>query len=233
MKENKNKKKKLKFKIVLLLIAVVFIIYNVTVFILNQPIHDVVFKGNSIVNDTELLEYSGITDDNKFITTKVSKVKENILKNAYVKDVEVDKVFFSTFEINITENKTLFYYLEEDKIILEGNNKIDSTNILGLPTLVNYTPEDVLENFINKLSLIDINLIYKISEIEYAPNIKNDIMLDEERFIFKMNDSNTVHVNIINLEKFSNYNKILEIETKKGILYLDSSNNGNVFDIYE
>ncbi|MBD9085093.1 cell division protein FtsQ, partial [bacterium] len=66
----------------------------------------------------------------------------------------------------------------------------------------------------------------RISEIKYDPN-----SVDEERFLFTMNDGNYVYLTLIHLEKINNYVDILKnFENKKGILYLDS---GEYFKVME
>ena len=64
-----------------------------------------------------------------------------------------------------------------------------------------------------------------ISEIKYVPN---DI--DDERFIFTMNDGNYVYITLTKISSMNEYIKILgTLDGKKGILNLDS---GNYFEIF-
>lgn len=230
----KKKKKKLRVKVLLIIIFLLYVIFQLGYYIINLPIDNIVVKGNSSVSESVILSYANIVDSTKFFTLSKKNIEDQLLENPFIKEVEVEKVFLHNLNITVVENKTLFYYQYNSELILEGGESTEEiTSIVGYPTLINYTPSDVLTDFITELSKIDQDLINKISEIEYSPNIKDDIILDEERFIFKMNDGNTVYVNTINLEKFANYDSILEVESQKGTLYLDSSNDGNVFDIYD
>ena len=110
------------------------------------------------------------------------------------------------------------------------------TNPLGIPTLINYTPNDIYENLMKKLSSVDINILKMVSEIEYAPDIKNEKTIDKNRFLLKMNDGNYVYINLANMDNLNKYEEIYATlnENEKGVLNLDSSsNNGIVFQTFD
>jgi cell division septal protein FtsQ len=92
--------------------------------------------------------------------------------------------------------------------------------------LINFTPDIVYEHLVKKMSLVNDEVISRMSEIEYKPN-----EVDEERFLISMNDGNYVYLNI---EKFESVNDYIIIMKKfkhmKGILYLDS---GEYFQVIE
>ena len=68
-----------------------------------------------------------------------------------------------------------------------------------------------------------------INEIEYDPNISNDITIDEYRFLLRMNDTNHVYVNIINMERLNDYKSVFAtIGDLRGTVYLDSYNADNI-----
>ena len=87
-------------------------------------------------------------------------------------------------------------------------------------------PNAIYDEFIEKMGNIDKNVLLKISEIKYVPDEVDDL-----RFLFSMNDSNYVYLNLKKLDKINNYNDIVkQFDNKKGILYLNS---GGYFDIFE
>ena len=91
---------------------------------------------------------------------------------------------------------------------------------------MNYITDTIYNEFLDKMSQIDFSILKRISEIKYDPN-----SVDEERFLFTMNDGNYVYLTLIHLEKINNYVDILKnFENKKGILYLDS---GEYFKVME
>ena len=72
----------------------------------------------------------------------------------------------------------------------------------------------------NTKDKIDEDIMPIISEIKYD---KNDV--DDERFLFSMNDGNYVYITLSKMRKINNYGKIVEsIKDQKGILYLDYGN---------
>ena len=111
-----------------------------------------------------------------------------------------------------------------------GDNISETIGIPKLITLIiGILLTIILVNWMRKNNLlkkININVLNRISEIEYVPTdvIKN-------RFLLLMNDGNYVY---ITLDKFKSINKYIDIikefEGKKGILYLDS---GKYFDVLE
>ena len=73
---------------------------------------------------------------------------------------------------------------------------------------------------------VDVNILSKISDIEYVPN-----EIDKERFLLYMDDGNVVYLTLTKFDMINNYDEVLgQVENHKGILYLD---NGNYFQIKE
>ena len=117
----------------------------------------------------------------------------------------------------------------EEKIVLSNMKRVSPSNkYLGIPTLVNYVPNDLLENFIKALSIIDNDIIGMINEIKYNPDIAGDIVIDNNRFLLSMNDTNLVYVNTLNMKRLNDYKKVMgTIGDARGTLYLDSYNSNN------
>ena len=71
---------------------------------------------------------------------------------------------------------------------------------------------------------LDYGIISSISEIEYSPDKSGTgSILDETRFMFRMNDGNIVYINLDKLNNMKYYFKIYaSLNNKKGILHLDS-----------
>ena len=75
-----------------------------------------------------------------------------------------------------------------------------------------------------------------VNEIEYSP-YKNKIgnIIDNNRFILKMNDLNTVYIDIPNIKNLNKYTSIIatpDMEKNKGYVYLDTYNEKIVFRSY-
>lgn len=227
----KKKKKRIRISGLIFICLLIYLLSAIIYHFYNMPIKSIILSGNSNIKDSEVLKVLDISNDSKFILLNKKSLENKLVENEFIKEVNIDKNMDGTLKIDITESKPLFYDDISKKYILEDDET--SNKVIGLPILVNDIPKDIRKLFIEKFKNIDNDIIRKISEIEYSPNIVNDLLLDEMRFIFKMNDKNIVHINIGNLEKINRYNDILEIEKRKGILYLDSNNGGHVFDLYE
>ena len=83
-----------------------------------------------------------------------------------------------------------------------------------------------------ELSEIDSDIISSISEIEYNPDIKDEVTINEGRFILRMNDGNHIYIDIVNFENLNKYKIIYSSLDEKGVLHLDvvySENNTITF----
>ena len=91
---------------------------------------------------------------------------------------------------------------------------------------MNYVPDDEYKEFIKGMKNIKVDILQKISDIEYVPND-----LDKERFVLYMDDGNMVYLTLTKFKMINYYNDVLkQLEDRHGILYLD---NGNHFQIKE
>ena len=118
-------------------------------------------------------------------------------------------------------------------MILEGGKELlDDNRYMGFPTFVNYVPEKIYKKFIKAFAKTNDDTIKMISEIEYNPDKYNDVVLDDERFLLRMNDGNQIYINIVNIDKLNKYQSIYSGLKEKGILYLDSSNDNYIFETY-
>ena len=126
--------------------------------------------------------------------------------------------------IKVEENYPLFYDSNKNKMILKNKKEVDEQK--NCPVLINYITDTLYDDFINSMLKIDYDIINRISEIKYDPN---DV--DEERFLFTMDDGNYVYLTLMHFEKINDYVEILKnFENQKGILYLDS---GEYFKTFE
>ena len=95
-----------------------------------------------------------------------------------------------------------------------------------MPTLKNEVPEKKFKSLIINLKTVNKDILGQIAEIKYVPN-----EYDKDRFLLYMNDGNSVYLTLTKFEMINYYHKVLvQLEGKKGILYLDS---GNHFKIME
>ena len=221
-----HKKVKIRFNFLrlftLLLIGYLFVC--VTYKIINEPIRNIIISGNNLVTDNEIIELANIKDYPALFTLNTSKLKESVKSNPLISEVDVKKNLKFQLRINVKELKIICLDIINNKLLLEDGTSTTNNNMYqGIPSLINYTPEDTLKELLKSMGELDYGTISGISEIEYSPSKnKNNEVMDDTRFLLKMNDGNTVYINIYTINKLKNYQKIYANLNEKGILHLDS-----------
>ena len=212
----KVKKRKINVKKIIILVLFICLFYLLFCLAKKIPLKNIYIIDNSILSDKEIIELANISDYPPYIEISKREITSKLKKNAYIKEVKIEKKFFNKIYIYITENKVLC--MHDDKIILESGDEVyNNYNITQVPILLSDI-SSVYENFVNKMSLVDNSILTKISEITYVPN-----EVDQERFTFKMNDGNLVYITLSKITKINRYNSIYsEMEGQNGIIYLDS-----------
>lgn len=202
-------------KILLVLIIILMLVFSIA-YIIKMPLKNIYISGNKYVTDKEIIDSSKLSNYPPYLKTYFLDIKENIIKNDYIKNVTVKRKMPSKIYLEIEEYKPIAIY--KDNIILSSKKSVENKyNINYLPYIVNDI-DNVYDKFVNSFSKVDDDILLKISHIEYAPN-----EVDKERFILYMVDNNYVHITLNKIEKINKYNSIVnELEGKKGIIYLDS-----------
>lgn len=224
------KRRKLNWKAIILLLLIIYLIVMLFYTIFTMKIKNIYIIGTNLLTDNEIIETAGIKDYPAIFGTSTNKLKERISELELVDQVEIKKTLTGKLTIEITEATPLFYNRNTNKVGLSNMKEVESNSkYLGLPTLINYVPTDILNDFIESLKEIDTDIIKMINEIEYDPDIRNDIVIDEYRFLLRMNDTNHVYVNIINMERLNDYEEIFAtVGDIRGTVYLDSYNADNI-----
>lgn len=231
----KKVKKKLNKKGLIVILLSLYLIVMIMYYIFTLPIKTIKIIGNKQVTDNEIIEIAGIKEYPTLIKANGYKLKKNILKIELINDVKIKKSVLGNLTIEVVENDILFYNMISDSYVLSNGKEVKYENVMGVPTLINFTPNDIYNKFIEGLTKINLDIIKMISEIEYSPDISNDVTLDDSRFLLKMNDGNYVYINVVNIEKLNKYiDAIAAIEgEKKGVLYLDSNSSNNYFKTFK
>ncbi len=222
-----KKKKKNKKKIILKILIIIIILGSLIFYFKNMKIKNIYVTGNNTLKDQEIIELAGINNYPNLFQISSRKIEKKIKLNPLIDSVKVKKTFLGKITINIKEYNLLLKNEIDNTIYLDNGQKItNDINIIGLPTLTNEVDKDILNNFLKKLNTINKDILSKISEITYSPN-----EYDKDLFLFLMNDGNYVYITTTRLDNINKYeNVLLELEGKKGIIYLDS---GNHFEILE
>ncbi len=232
----KKVKKKLNKKGLLVVILTLYLLIMTFYYCFNLPVKIVIVEGNNFVSDKEIISASLITDKTKFFALSVKGVQKNVLSLPMICDVDVTRHLTGRVEISVEETAPLYFKTLDNTYVLENGNITQNINLLGIPTLVNYVPSDIEKNLIKKLKNIDKDILYKVSEIEYSPDMKEEQVIDKNRFLLRMNDGNYVYINLANIDNLNKYEEIYATldDNAKGVLNLDSSgSNGIIFQTFD
>ncbi len=221
----KNKKKGIK-RLVKILIIIIIVI-GICWYLKDLKIKNIYIKGNTTLKDYEIIELAGIQDYPNMFSISSRKIEQKLKMNKLISSAKVKKNLFGKIIITIKEEKMLVKNELDNTIYLANLKKItDDNKVIGIPTLINDVPSDILNKFLEKLNKIDPSVLSKISEISYKPN-----EYDKDLFLFLMNDGNYVYITTTKLSNIDKYeNVLIQLEGKKGIIYLDS---GNHFEIFQ
>lgn len=216
-KGKEKQKKKINIKRVIIVFVILFVIPFSIYKLYKTNIKNIFISGNNYLSDQEIIDIAKLENYPNSIKNSSNTIKKRLEKNRYIYSAEVRKEnLFKEVYIKIQENYPLFYYQVENKTVLY-NGKYDD-NISATCTIINKIPDTIYDDFVDKMKNININILNRISQIEYKPN-----SVDEERFLLFMNDGNYVY---LTLKKFDNINKYVDMiksfDNKKGILHLDS-----------
>lgn len=225
MKKKKTKRKyKIKYQNLVVFLLIIYIIYAIIANFLKQRITNIYITNNNYLSDQEIIEIASLQDYPMTITNTCKSIKERLESNVYIKSVNVYKKNRKEVYIEVIENRPILYKSSLDKTVLLDGSEVSSN--MDAPILINYVPDTIYNDFISKMQSIDVDVLNRISEIEYNPN-----NVDNERFLLTMNDDNYVYLTLYKFDNINNYIDIIKnFENKKGILYLDS---GEYFKVME
>ena len=202
--------------IILLLLYLLFYLVN---YILDRRITNIYISGNYYLKDYEIISLAGLEDYPSNLKNSSKKISSNLENSIYILDAKVTKKFRKVY-IEVKENRPLYYNKNTNKTVL--SDKAETDNIYHVPTLLNYIPDTIIDNFIKSMKMLDIDILERISEIEYDPKDG-----DEYKFLLTMNDGNYVYLTLTgnSFKKLNSYPAMLKkFDGKKGILNLDYGN---------
>lgn len=235
-------KKKIKRRIniarTLVLVLIVYIIVCLGISIYKNPIRHFDINGNKILEDIDIIRELGLNDYPSFASISPRKLSNELERNPYVKKADISYGWNFTLNINIEENRPVFLVKLEDKVALSDGTLIDinKEDLIGIPTLLNTTPDEVMKTLASNLSKLDDGILYMINDIEYKPSYnKQNQVIDEYRFLLSMTDKNVVYINAKRLKSLNKYLDIIATNkiTSNGTLYLDGTEDNYFFKKYD
>ena len=217
----KRKKKRIKYKNVFKFLLFVVLIVFIFKLIIFSNISNIYISGNSYLKDQEIIKIAKLEDYPSVFRSFNFVIKKRLVSNDMIISAKVRKRGTKVY-IEVVENRPILYDSNMSSIIMLDKTKNDGEAVT--PYLVNYVPDTIYDKFIDCLTKIKADVLYRISDIEYNPNA-----VDTERFYLTMTDGNYVYITLNNFNKINNYIEMIkQFQGKKGILYLDA---GEYFEI--
>ena len=234
VKTRKVKKKKLNIKKVFFLLCFISALIIINNVVSKIKVSTIKVIGNDYLSSKQIIKELKLNENPSFFGSTTSKICKQLTKNYLVNTCNVKHNKDLSITIKITENKPLFFYNNDQKLVLSNGKFIDLKNIYGVPTLVNYVPKKILDKLITGLKDIDSDIIRATSEIEYSPSQNGDgSYIDEGRFVLSMNDGNTVYINNKHIDVLNYYKKVYaSIGDKRGTYYFDCDFDNYYFEEY-
>ncbi len=232
----KKVKRRINKKAIVVIILILYLVIMIFYYCLKMPVKNIVINGNNLLKDSEIITSAGLNDYPNLFKISTKNIEKNIESMDLVESVEVKKSILGTITINVVEAKVLFLNTTNNLVVLSNKEEISDNNFVGIPSLINYVPQNIMDNLVEKVNDIDSDIIALISEIEYSPDIKNDITINDSRFILKMNDGNTVYIDIVNFANLNMYKTIYSNLDSLGVIHLDSVYGGSdtvIFTSYD
>lgn len=215
----KKKKVRIRFTGILIILLLLYLLFYLVNYILDRRITNIYISGNYYLKDYEIISLAGLEDYPSNLKNSSKKISTNLENSIYILDAKVTKKFRKVY-IEVKENRPLYYNKNTNKTVL--SDKAETDNIYHVPTLLNYIPDTIIDDFIKSMNMLDIDILERISEIEYDPKDG-----DEYKFLLTMNDGNYVYLTLTgnSFKKLNSYPAMLKkFDGKKGILNLDYGN---------
>ena len=215
---------------ILVFILVVFFVYF---YINNLRVKNIYISGNNAVRDVDIIEKIGLEDYPKIFKLNKKQMIASLEEIPLIDKATIKRNILGRIDIKVEEAKVLFYYKYNNSYVSSSGEFIFDDSYYGYPILINFTPDTVFDAFVKGLNKIDMDIIRQINEIEYNPYKSSDgSIIDDGRFILRMNDGNQVLIDNVNIKNLNDYNKIyisIGMDQVKGTLYLDTITADNIY----
>ena len=225
--QKKKKKLKLRLNVIFKILSFIAIVALSICYIKELKIKNIYITGNINIKDVTIIETLGIKDYPKIYNLNIKDLENKLKTLPLVDHSNIKRNIFGKLTIEIEETKILFFYKYNNKYITANNKSIeDDISYIGVPSLINFTPDTIFDELVAGLNKIDYNIVTMIGEIEYTPyKSQEGQTIDNKLFTLTMNDGNIVKIDTVNIKNLNQYNTIytsLKMNETKRIVYLDT-----------
>lgn len=224
--EKKNTRKVLNIPRIIVFLLIIYIIISFGIFIYNEKVHHYEITGISYYKDIDIIRKLELENYPSFISINPHKLENELERDPLIESAKVSYGWNFTIKIKIEENSPVFVIKSNNNVVLKDGTQVDYDESFGtLPMLLNNTPNESLVLLANNLAEVDRGILYMISEITYTPYNSTNTILDNNRFLLSMSDSNQVYINAKTCTWLNSYLDVIAAErlTKPGTFYFDGN----------
>ena len=138
MKKKVVKKKKLKIIPFFIALLIIVLVSFSVIQILQAKIKNIIITNGDYLKDDYIIDLAGIRDYPSFYLTNTLKIKKNLLKSPYIRNVKIKREFYHVLEIEVVTNRPLFINSATNEVVFEDKNtvKVDDEIDLFKPSYV-------------------------------------------------------------------------------------------------
>ena len=149
-----TRKKKLKIIPFFIALLIIVLVSFSVIQILQAKIKNIIITNGDYLKDDYIIDLAGIRDYPSFYLTNTLKIKKNLLKSPYIRNVKIKREFYHVLEIEVVTNRPLFINSATNEVVFEDKNTVkvdDEIDLFRVPRLMNYVPDDKYSTFIDKI----------------------------------------------------------------------------------
>ena len=226
MTKGKKKIKILNIPRIIVFLLMIYIVVSLGIFIYKEKVHHYEVTGIDYYKEIDIIRMAELQDYPSFVSINAKRLEDKLEEDPLILSAKVTYHWNFTIKIEIEENSPIMVLKASDNVVLKNGDQIPYDESFGsLPMLLNTTPTESLTMLAESLSKVDRGILYMISEITYTPYNSNNVILDNNRFLLSMSDSNQVFINAKNCDWLNEYLNVIANNriTEPGTFYFDGN----------
>jgi cell division protein FtsQ len=231
LRERRKKRTNRKFTLLL----VIFLVTLFGLLYFQSPyshVQTIVVEGSNLTTSDQYIKQSGLQKGQSMWEIRTSNAEELVLKNDWIKDVDVKRNGLTSVKIEVTEWEKAAYIQSETgfDIVLENGTVFQSEKTIApvdAPLLSGFDKPKIRIRMVKELAELNAQVLSMISQIESVPS-----KADPYRIRLYMNDGYEVRAVIQSFAEKMNYypSIIAQIgDTEKGVIDIEV---GSFFQTY-
>ncbi len=193
-----------------------------------SKIRSIQISGNYFLSDEQVLSYSGISENSRYLFVFDSVSEDRLCTNPLIKDAQVRVDHKGIVHIEVQEKQILGYrYKKYPELIFGDGSVMELSNEYSylysqIPLIVGFNDE--IESFAKAFENVPQKRIASISEIH-----RYEYSYDPNGLEFVMKDGNRFFASFYSADVINQYNGVASALTEKNVCLFADENSGNVY----